>query len=62
MREEAATAAAAAGWRQVVLVDDVFTTGATAGEVAGVISSGVALPVHVFTFSRATSSKEAGHD
>jgi competence protein ComFC len=39
----------------VVLVDDVYTTGATTSEVAGVLQQAVGLPVHVFTFARAVS-------
>lgn len=46
----------------VVLVDDVYTTGATAGEVSGVITAGVGLPVYVFTFSRAVASAGERHD
>lgn len=37
----------------IVVVDDVYTTGATASEVAGVAAGGWGLPVHVFTFARA---------
>ncbi len=36
----------------VVLVDDVFTTGATVAEVTRVITGSTGLPVDVFTFSR----------
>jgi ComF family protein len=36
----------------VVIVDDVYTTGATAGEVAAVIKRELAVPVYVFTFCR----------
>jgi predicted amidophosphoribosyltransferase len=36
----------------VVMVDDVYTTGATAQEVADVIGRSTGLPVHVFTFCR----------
>ena len=39
----------------VILVDDVFTTGATAREVSSVLIKGTGLPVHVFTFSRAVA-------
>ena len=39
----------------VVLVDDVFTTGATTSEVAAVIHRASGLPVHVFTFARTVS-------
>jgi predicted amidophosphoribosyltransferase len=46
----------------LVLVDDVYTTGATAHEVSLVLSSGMGLPVHVFTFSRAVSGSLEGHD
>lgn len=46
----------------IVLVDDVYTTGATASEMSQVLVSGLALPVYVFTFSRAVSSKHEGHD
>jgi len=46
----------------VVLVDDVYTTGATAQEVAAVLSRGAGVPVYVFTFSRAVSARSEGHD
>lgn len=46
----------------LVLVDDVFTTGATAHEVSSVLATGMGLPVHVFTFSRAVSGMVEGHD
>ena len=46
----------------VVLVDDVFTTGATAREVSAVLRRGTALPVHVFTFSRAVAGTPERHD
>jgi len=51
-----------AGTRGVVLVDDVYTTGATANEVSSVISTGIGLPVYVFTFSRALASATERHD
>jgi len=37
----------------IVVVDDVYTTGATASEVAGVAAENWGVPVHVFTFARA---------
>ena len=37
----------------VMLVDDVFTTGATSSEVASAITARSGLEVHVFTFARA---------
>lgn len=46
----------------VVLVDDVYTTGATAREVSSVLVSGIGIPVHVFTFSRAVSGTTERHD
>jgi predicted amidophosphoribosyltransferase len=46
----------------VVLVDDVYTTGATAQEVSSVLVSGIGIPVHVFTFSRAVSGTTERHD
>lgn len=46
----------------LVLVDDVFTTGATAMEVSAVLRKGTGLPVHVFTFSRAVAGITERHD
>jgi ComF family protein len=46
----------------VVLVDDVFTTGATAREVSSVLRKGIGVPVHVFTFSRAVAGTPERHD
>lgn len=48
--------------RALILVDDVYTTGATAKEVSSILSSGTGLPVHVFTFSRAVVGGTEGHD
>jgi predicted amidophosphoribosyltransferase len=45
-----------------VLVDDVYTTGATAREVSSALNSGTGLPVYVFTFSRAVSAAAERHD
>ena len=36
-------------------MDDVYTTGATASEVAAVVHRAVGVPVHVFTFARTVS-------
>jgi len=49
-----------AGTAGVVLVDDVFTTGATATEVAVALGSSLQLPVHVFTFARAEVPSDGG--
>jgi predicted amidophosphoribosyltransferase len=46
----------------LVLVDDVYTTGATTEEVSRVLVAGTGLPVYVFTFSRAVSGGGEGHD
>jgi len=46
----------------VILVDDVYTTGATAKEVSSVLLAGIGIPVHVFTFSRAVASVTERHD
>jgi predicted amidophosphoribosyltransferase len=46
----------------IVLVDDVYTTGATAKEVCSVLTSGTGLPVYVFTFSRAVGGGTERHD
>jgi predicted amidophosphoribosyltransferase len=43
---------AASGFESVVLIDDVYTTGATASEVAATLSAGLGLPAHVFTYAR----------
>lgn len=48
--------------RALVLVDDVYTTGATAREVSSILVVGTGLPVYVFTFSRAVSSDNERHD
>ena len=45
-----------------VLVDDVYTTGATTQEVSRVLAAGTGVPVYVFTFSRAVSGGGEGHD
>lgn len=45
-----------------VLVDDVYTTGATAHEASAALRTGTGLPVYVFTFSRAASGRSEGHD
>jgi predicted amidophosphoribosyltransferase len=50
------------GFSAVVLVDDVYTTGATAAAVSSVLTSATGLPVHVFTFSRAVNGRSQGHD
>jgi predicted amidophosphoribosyltransferase len=46
----------------LILVDDVYTTGATTHEVSRVLASGAGVPVYVFTFSRAVSGGGEGHD
>ena len=46
----------------VIVVDDVYTTGATAKEVSSVLVAGMGLPVHVFTFSRAVGDASERHD
>jgi ComF family protein len=46
----------------VVVVDDVYTTGATANEVASVVAQGTGLPVCVFTFCRTVAVGNQGAD
>jgi predicted amidophosphoribosyltransferase len=46
----------------LLLVDDVYTTGATTQEVSRVLAGATGLPVYVFTFSRAVSGGGEGHD
>jgi predicted amidophosphoribosyltransferase len=63
LREEPRAASSAGrGQGAVLLVDDVYTTGATAAEMSRVIGAGTGLPVHVFTFSRAVRARAEGHD
>lgn len=62
MPESAVAFVGRSGFRSVVLIDDVYTTGATAGEVSSVIRGGCGLSVHVFTFSRAVAGGIEGHD
>jgi len=50
------------GFSAILLVDDVFTTGATTTAVSSVLTSQTGLPVHVFTFSRAVAGGVEGHD
>jgi ComF family protein len=56
------TAREAVQTQALVLVDDVYTTGATAKEVSSVLRTGMGIPVHVFTFSRAVASVAERHD
>lgn len=60
--DESACARLPARTGAVILIDDVYTTGATAKEVSSVLASGMRLPVHVFTFSRAISGASERHD
>lgn len=46
----------------LLIVDDVYTTGATAKEVSSVLAAGIGLPVYVFTFSRAVVGAAERHD
>jgi len=58
------------GWKErvpasagaLLLVDDVFTTGATVQEASSVLSSASGLPVYVFTFCRAVGGGSERHD
>lgn len=60
--DERAATRSLASCEALVLVDDVYTTGATAREVSSVLLGGTGLPVYVFTFSRAIGSAAEGHD
>ena len=46
----------------LLVVDDVYTTGATAREVSSVLGQGMGLPVHFFTFSRVVAGTVERHD
>jgi ComF family protein len=46
----------------VIVVDDVYTTGATANEVAAVVARSTGLPVCVFTFCRTVAVSQQGAD
>ena len=60
--DKRAVAGLSSGYRALLLVDDVYTTGATAREVSSVLVAGIRLPVHVFTFSRVVAGVAEGHD
>lgn len=60
--DSAAAARIPPGTLALVLVDDVYTTGATSREVSSVLREGLGLPVHVFTFSRAETGGVERHD
>jgi predicted amidophosphoribosyltransferase len=60
--DEAAAARLSPRLQALLLVDDVYTTGATAKEVSSVLVAGIGLPVYVFTFSRAVAGVVEGHD
>ncbi|MFH0917205.1 MAG: double zinc ribbon domain-containing protein [bacterium] len=60
--DERAVAGLSSGCQTLLLVDDVYTTGATAREVSSVLAAGTGLPVHVFTFSRVVAGAAEGHD
>jgi predicted amidophosphoribosyltransferase len=60
--DERAVSGLSSRYRALLLVDDVYTTGATAREVSSVLVAGIRLPVHVFTFSRAVAGGAGGHD
>ncbi len=60
--DEEAAARLSPRTQALVLVDDVYTTGATAREVSSVLTAGTGLPVYVFTFSRAVGGGPERHD
>ncbi|MBE0429736.1 MAG: ComF family protein [Thermoleophilia bacterium] len=43
----------------VVLIDDVYTTGSTAAECAGMIREGLGVDVYVWTFARTVKRQES---
>jgi predicted amidophosphoribosyltransferase len=51
-----------ARYSAIVVVDDVFTTGATAAAVSSTLVAETGLPIHVFTFSRAVAAVGQGND
>lgn len=52
----------ARGAEGVIVVDDVYTTGATANEVAAVVARSTGMPVCVFTFCRTLAVSRQGAD
>jgi ComF family protein len=55
---DAFEARGAGGWGRLVLVDDVFTTGATLAAAAAALLAGGAAEVHAVTFARARQTVE----